>query len=437
MCGIIGYIGDKPATEILIDGLKKMEYRGYDSAGVAYFVGDTLKVVKTAGRLSVLEEKLLDTTDKGSCGIGHTRWATHGAPSDVNSHPHASKRVTLVHNGIIENYLQLKERLSAKGYEFVSDTDTEVAAHLIDSYYDGDLHKAVRLAIREMKGAYAFGVVANDDPSRIIATRKDSPLLVGLGEGNNYIASDMTALLKHTKDYYLIDEDEIVEVTANSVTVWDENDVLIEKERKHADWDVEAAEKNGFEHFMLKEIFETPIVLRRIISNYIDENKIVFADMKKFNNILNQTRRMVIVACGSAYYVGCAAKYFIESKFGVEVVVEAASEFRYRNPVLRENDLVVAISQSGETADTREAIRLAKMRGYPVLAIVNVLGSSIAREADILLYTDAGPEIAVATTKAFSAQLAVMYLLAMQLGVIHGRISPLKLSAMIEQFKQL
>ncbi len=437
MCGIIGYIGDKSAVDILVDGLKKMEYRGYDSAGVAYFSNSGLKVVKSAGRLDVLEKKLAKMPEKSTCGIGHTRWATHGVPSDANAHPHSSGKITLVHNGIIENYIYLREDLISKGYTFLSDTDTEVAAHLIDSYYEGNLHAAVRRALSVIKGAYSFCVVANDDPTRIIATRKDSPLIIGLGDGDAYVASDMTALLKYTRDYYLLEEGEIAEITSDKITVWDETDTEIEKPSHHADWDVEAVDKNGYDHFMLKEIYETPTILRRLISEYLDENSLKFSDMKRFNSILNKTRRMVIVACGSANYVGCAAKYFIEAECGVEVTVEAASEFRYRNPVLREGDLIVAISQSGETADTLAAIRLAKQRGYPVLAVVNVPGSSIAREADVMLYTNAGPEIAVATTKAFSAQLAVMYLLAMQFGIINGRITPSRLITLAEQFKRL
>ncbi len=437
MCGIIGYVGQKPAVDVLVDGLKKMEYRGYDSAGIAYFSGNKLSVVKTVGGLNALEEKLGNVADKGTSGIGHTRWATHGAPSSVNSHPHSSRQITLVHNGIIENYIPLREMLQEKGYNFISDTDTEVAAHLIDSYYDGDLHVALRRALNDITGAYAFGVIANDNPNRIVATRRDSPLLIGIGENDAYIASDMTALLKYTRDYILLDEGEIVEIANGKVTVWNENDVIVEKQIQHADWNVEAAEKDGFDHFMLKEMYETPTILRKIITEYLDGNVVKFADMKRFNSILNKTKRIVIVACGSANYVGCAAKYFLEAECGIEVCVEAASEFRYRNPVLREDDLILAISQSGETADTLAAIRLAKQRGYPVLAVVNVPGSSIAREADIMLFTNAGPEIAVATTKAFSAQLAVMYLLAIQFGIINGRINSSRLATLIEQFKRL
>lgn len=436
MCGIIGYIGRRPALDVLIDGLKRMEYRGYDSAGVAYFKEDALKMVKTRGRIAVLEN-LLDKTDISFCGIGHTRWATHGAPSDSNAHPHKSGRISVVHNGIIENYAELKKQLEKEGHIFLSETDTEVLPHLIEEYYEGDLVGAVRKVLKRVKGAYALGIVSSDRPDRLVAVRKDSPLLIGLGEGENFIASDMTAILKYTRDYYLLEEGEIAQISKDEVKIYDENGKEIIKERKHAEWDIESAEKCGYPHFMLKEIYETPTVLRNIANKYLVEGDIVFDDSSNFNRLLGKINRIVIVACGSANHVGQVAKYIIESICGVEVSVEAASEFRYRSPVLREGDMVLAISQSGETADTLAAMRLAKKRGFPLLAVVNVLGSSVAREADIMLYTAAGPEIAVATTKAFSAQLAVMYLLAFQLALVKGRITAEEQAKLIGEFKLL
>jgi len=438
MCGIIGYVGKKQSVDILLEGLKRMEYRGYDSAGIAIFDNNEINVIKSKGRLTELENKIKEYGSiDGTCGIGHTRWATHGEPSDVNSHPHSSVRITVVHNGIIENYQQLKDELIEKGYNFTSQTDTEVVAHLIDSLYKDDLFVAIRDALRKITGSYALGIISKDQPGKIYAARKDSPLLIGLGKEENFIASDMPAILKYTRDYYLVEEGEIVELTSSYVKVYDENKNEIKKTKQVADWDISSAEKGGYPHFMIKEIFETPSVLKNIANRYLVDDMPHFDKSHEFNAILRRTNRVVIVACGSAFYVGTVAKYLIESFCGVEATVEAGSEFRYRHPVLKDGDLVVAISQSGETADTLAAIRLAKTRGIPVLSIVNVLGSSAARESDIMLYTAAGPEIAVATTKAFSAQLAIVYLLCLQLALVKGRISEMQLINYIKEFKKL
>ena len=440
MCGIIGYIGEKPALDILVEGLARMEYRGYDSAGVAFFENNNLKIVKAQGRLSNLEAKLADSMNGDiHLGIGHTRWATHGEPSDKNSHPHTSHNITVVHNGIIENYIELKKILIADGYEFVSETDTEVVAHLVDKYYarTKDMFETLKTAVSILNGSYALAIICHDENDRIYAIRKESPLLIGKGDGENFIASDMTALLKYTKEYYLLEKDEIAIITKNNIEIYDLEKQPVDRELKVADWDAASAEKGGFKHFMLKEIYDTPSVLNNIFNKYIVDGHILFDDAEKFNEILRHTKRIVVVACGSANYVGMTAKYMIESLCGVEVSVEAASEFRYRNPVMGEGDLVVAISQSGETADTLAAMRLAKNRGFPVLAIVNVLGSSVAREADIMIYTGAGPEISVATTKAFSAQLANIHLLALQLAFIRGYISERELAEKLEQLKKV
>ncbi len=426
MCGIVGYIGEKDSVPVLMDGLSKLEYRGYDSAGVAVFDGPVIKVVKASGRLSHLEEKLeTEGTPHGVCGIGHTRWATHGAPSDVNSHPHRSTsgRIVLVHNGIIENYLSLKEHLITKGRVFVSETDTEVAAQLIDYLYKGDLVDAVLAAISRIRGSYALSILCTDSPDRIVAVRKDSPLIIGKGQGENFIASDIPAILKHTKDYYLLDENEVAVVTKDAVTVYNTEKEPVEKELHTATWDFEAAEKGGYPHFMLKEIMETPRVLRDTIHPRIRDGLVDFSDEGIDDEYLRSVERIVLVACGSAMHVGIVGKYVIEDLARVPVEVDIASEYRYRKPIFKKGDLLLIISQSGETADTLAALRLAKQNGCRVLSIVNVLGSSIARESDKVIYTWAGPEIAVATTKAFSAQLSVMYLLAVRLGLAKGGLT--------------
>lgn len=418
MCGIVGYIGDRDASSVLVDGLRKLEYRGYDSSGVAVFEEGDIKVVKAKGRLDDLEGKMGEVgRPQGFCGIGHTRWATHGEPSDINSHPHGNKTLSIVHNGIIENYLELKERLMEKGYVFESQTDTETIAKLLDYYYNGNPFDTLCKVIQSIKGSYALGIIFKDFPDRIFAVRKDSPLIVGLGENENFIASDIPAILKYTKDYYLIDENEIVTLTKENVTISNLDHEPIAKERFTASWDLEAAEKGGFPHFMLKEIFEQPEALTKTISPRI-KNGMPDLDFDLSDDFLKDIKRVHIVACGTAMHAGIIGKTLLEKFARLQTNVYVASEFRYCDPILDSQDLVMIISQSGETADTLAALRLAKQRGIKTLAIVNVVGSSIAREADAVLYTWAGPEIAVASTKAYTVQVSVMYLFAFQMAAL-------------------
>ena len=438
MCGIVGYAGDRQAAGILVDGLEKLEYRGYDSAGIAVFENGHICVEKAKGRLSNLEEKLRrDGVPVGNVGIGHTRWATHGEPSDINSHPHTHGRVTLVHNGIIENYLSLKHSLEAMGNVFTSETDTEVIAHLIDYYYSGDPMDAIVRAVGRLEGSYALGVLFSDIPDRLFAVRKDSPLIVGVGSDGNFIASDVPAILAHTRKYYLIDQQELAVVSGAGVRIFDfgGNDRTSEKTLRTADWDVEAAEKGGYAHFMLKEIHEQPDTLKRAILPHFacGLEGILKEEIPDTSGI----KRLVIVACGSAMNAGLLGKYAIEKLARVPVDVCIASEFRYADPILGEGDVVVVISQSGETADSLAALRLAKSRGVPVYAIVNVVGSSIAREADNTIYIWAGPEIAVATTKAFTSQVAVLYTLALRLAIDRKTISDERANSLAEAMKSL
>ena len=438
MCGIVGYAGDRQAAGILVDGLEKLEYRGYDSAGIAVFENGHICVEKAKGRLSNLEEKLRrDGVPVGNVGIGHTRWATHGEPSDINSHPHTHGRVTLVHNGIIENYLSLKHSLEAMGNVFTSETDTEVIAHLIDYYYSGDPMDAIVRAVGRLEGSYALGVLFSDIPDRLFAVRKDSPLIVGVGSDGNFIASDVPAILAHTRKYYLIDQQELAVVSGAGVRIFDfgGNDITSEKTLMTADWDVEAAEKGGYAHFMLTEIHEQPDTLKRAILPHFacGLEGILKEEIPDTSGI----KRLVIVACGSAMNAGLLGKYAIEKLARVPVDVCIASEFRYADPILGEGDVVVVISQSGETADSLAALRLAKSRGVPVYAIVNVVGSSIAREADNTIYIWAGPEIAVATTKAFTSQVAVLYTLALRLAIDRKTISDERANSLAEAMKSL
>ena len=438
MCGIVGYAGDRQAAGILVDGLEKLEYRGYDSAGIAVFENGHICVEKAKGRLSNLEEKLRrDGVPVGNVGIGHTRWATHGEPSDINSHPHTHGRVTLVHNGIIENYLSLKHSLEAMGNVFTSETDTEVIAHLIDYYYSGDPMDAIVRAVGRLEGSYALGVLFSDIPDRLFAVRKDSPLIVGVGSDGNFIASDVPAILAHTRKYYLIDQQELAVVSGAGVRIFDfgGNDITSEKTLMTADWDVGAAEKGGYAHFMLKEIHEQPDTLKRAILPHFacGLEGILKEEIPDTSGI----KRLVIVACGSAMNAGLLGKYAIEKLARVPVDVFIASEFRYADPILGEGDVVVVISQSGETADSLAALRLAKSRGVPVYAIVNVVGSSIAREADNTIYIWAGPEIAVATTKAFTSQVAVLYTLALRLAIDRKTISDERANSLAEAMKSL
>lgn len=420
MCGIVGYVGEKEPVSVLTEGLEKLEYRGYDSAGIAVSNHGEICVIKAKGRLSDLEKKIqLQGKPKGSCGIGHTRWATHGEPSDINSHPHCGKRLTVVHNGIIENYQELKERLQAKGIAFESQTDTEVIAKLLDYLYKGDPLEAIRKLTVRLKGSYALGILFQDFPDAIYALRKDSPLIIGLGEGENFIASDIPAILKYTRRYCLPEEDEIAVITAEKAEVVNIDGKVCQKEILIADWDMEAAEKGGFPHFMLKEIHEEPQAVMSTLSPRMKDGLPCFGLAELTDEKLMSFEKIHIVACGTALHAGMVAKSAVEALARVPVSIEIASEFRYNNPILRKNDLVLIISQSGETADTLAALRLARAKGIFTLAVVNVVGSSIARESDSVLYTWAGPEIAVASTKAYTVQISLLYLLAIRLGYLH------------------
>lgn len=435
MCGIVGYIGNQNSTEILIDGLKKLEYRGYDSAGVAVFGKDGVNVVKAKGRIKNLEEKIGDDVPQGVCGIGHTRWATHGAPSDVNSHPHRSGKVTLVHNGIIENYSELREVMRAEGRVFLSETDTEVAAQLIDKCYAGDPIAAIYDAVAQIRGSYAFGILFDDHPDVLYAIRKDSPLIVGIGEGENYIASDIPAILSRTNQYYLLEENELAIIRKDAIEILDRNQAPIQKDVFTANWDVSAAEKGGYDHFMLKEIYEQPKVLGdTILPRLKNGAKHIFAEEMPD---ISRIKRLHVVACGSALHAGMVGRHMIERIAKVPVITEVASEFRYASLLFEEGDAVVLISQSGETADTLAALRIAKQRGIPTIAIVNVVGSTIAREADIVLYTWAGPEIAVATTKAYTCQVAVMLMMALRFASERGTITDAELERYADLLRQI
>ena len=423
MCGIAGYVGDRESADVLVDALSKLEYRGYDSAGIAVFDHGNIKVKKCKGRLANLVEKMDEEgKPQGHVGIGHTRWATHGEPSDINSHPHGNKRVTIVHNGIIENYKKLKDFLIGEGYSFASETDTEVAAKLLDYYYDGDPMKTIAKVLSEIKGSYALGIMFRDFPDEIFAVRKDSPLIVGVGEHENFIASDVPAIIHYTRDYYLLDQNEIAVIKKDSVKIYDVHGNEIHKELNTADWDVDAAEKGGYAHFMLKEIHEQPDSVKRTIMPRITDDMPDFS-AEGFNpDKLKSYKNIYIVACGTAMHAGMVGKYVIEKLARTEVTVDIASEFRYRDPIITPEDLVIVVSQSGETADTKAALHLAHERGAKVLSVVNVKGSSIARESDMVLYTHAGPEISVASTKAFSVQMSVMYLLAFEMAYAKGHI---------------
>ena len=440
MCGIVGYIGSQQAAPILLDGLSKLEYRGYDSAGIAIYNGTSIDMVKSKGRLKVLNELTHDgETIKGTIGIGHTRWATHGSPSDVNAHPHFNKdkSIVVVHNGIIENYLKLRKKLEKHGYEFVSETDTEVIAHLLDYYYHGNPLQAITKVMHRMEGSYALGIIFKEHPEELYAVRKDSPLIVGETKDGNIIASDVPAVLKYTRDVIFIENEEIVRMTEDSMEFFNVDEEALEKEAVHIDWDVNAAEKGGFEHFMLKEMYEQPKAITDTFAPRIRDGKIVIEELGMTDEEIKAIKKIMIVACGSAYHTGVTSKYIFEGLARIPVEVDVASEFRYRDPILEEGTLVVVISQSGETADTLAALRESKKRGAKVLGIVNVVGSSIAREADNVMYTWAGPEIAVATTKAYSAQLIALYLLAMKFGNVRGTVNDTQLQDMIEDLKAL
>ena len=426
MCGIVGYIGDDKATPILLNGLEKLEYRGYDSAGVAVYQNHSVEVVKSKGRLKNLCDILTsDNHMTGTLGIGHTRWATHGEPSDINSHPHCSENgsFAVVHNGIIENYLYLRDYLMNKGKRFASETDTEVVAQLLEYYYNGNILDTIIKVLSKIEGAYALGIICKDDPDTLYAVRKDSPLIIGLGKGENFIASDIPAIIDKTRDIYRLNDNEIAVIKRDNVTVYNEAKEIITKNKIHIDWDITAAEKEGYEHFMLKEIMEQPKAVHNTISPRLVDGKIVLDELKLTKENIQKLKKIVIVACGSAYHVGVVAKYAIEKTVRIPVEIDIASEFRYRDPIIDENVLVLVISQSGETADTLAALREAKKLGARVLSIVNVVGSSIANESDDVLYTWAGPEISVATTKAYSTQLCVVYLLVLYMADLLGTIS--------------
>ena len=421
MCGIVGYVGKRNAQNVLLDGLEKLEYRGYDSAGVALALEGGIRVVKSKGRLAELRKKLeLQALAESRCGIGHTRWATHGEPSDVNSHPHSTPRVSIVHNGIIENYGILKERLMAKGYTFESETDTEVLVKLIDNCYEGEPLKALHEALGMVRGSYALAVLFKDFPDTVFAVKRESPLIVGWGEGENFVASDIPALLKYTRKYSVLEEGDLAVVTAGSIQFYNEFAEPVEREVLTADWDMEAAEKGGYPHFMLKEINEQPAAITATVSPRVENGLPDLRIPELSDEVLRGIGTIHLVACGTAMHAGMVGKAAIEALARVPAEVDIASEFRYRNPILRPNDLVIIISQSGETSDTLAALKLAKSRCVPVLAIVNVVGSSIARAADHVLYTYAGPEIAVASTKAYTVQMCVLYLFAFRLALARG-----------------
>ena len=424
MCGIVGYVGKRSAQDVLLDGLEKLEYRGYDSAGVALALDGGIRVVKSKGRLTQLRQKLAaQALAQSFCGIGHTRWATHGEPSDVNSHPHSTPRVSIVHNGIIENYGILKERLIARGYTFESETDTEVLVRLIDSCYAGDPLRALQEALAKVRGSYALAVLFRDRPDTIFAVKRESPLIVGWGEGENFVASDIPALLKYTRRYSVLEEGDMAVCTAEGIRFYNEFAEPVQRPVLTADWDMEAAEKGGYPHFMLKEINEQPTAITATVSPRVEDGMPDLRIPQLTDEVLRSIGTVHLVGCGTAMHAGMVGKAAIETLARVPAEVDIASEFRYRDPILNPNDLVIIISQSGETSDTLAALKLAKSRGVPVLAIVNVVGSSIARVADYVLYTSAGPEIAVATTKAYMVQLCVLYLFALRLAYARGRLS--------------
>ena len=429
MCGIVGYAGYQPAAPFLLEGLQKLEYRGYDSAGIAVF-SDKVRIMKSQGRLATLREKV-DAAGgiPGTLGIGHTRWATHGAPNDINSHPHSSMtgRITVVHNGIIENYIPLKEELQAEGIVFRSETDTEVVAQLFDKLYDGDLVGTLIRVVGKLRGSYALGILCKDYPDTLLAVRKDSPMIIGLGEHENYIASDIPAVLDHTRNYYLLNDNEIAIIKADSVELVDLDRNPVHHDVYTVDYDISAAEKGGYDYFMMKEIKEQPNALRTCIGSRIQNGEIQLDKIRLTEEQIKNMGRIHIVACGSAWHAAMVGKYVIEELTRIPVEVDLASEFRYRRPILKPNDLCITISQSGETADTLAALREARANNVHVLSIVNAVGSSIARESDDVLYTMAGPEIAVATTKGYTTQLAVLYLVALKFGMIRDTV-PAKLA---------
>lgn len=441
MCGIVGYIGPKEAAPFLLEGLSKLEYRGYDSAGIAVFDGNHINVTKTVGRLAVLQEQLQNNMPQGQIGIGHTRWATHGRPSDVNSHPHVdcSGDFVVVHNGIIENYMHLKEQLIEKGHVFVSETDTEVVAHLLEEYYDGDFEATVKKVLATIEGSYSLVFMTKFEPDKIICSKQDNPLVIGLGQGENFIASDIPAIINYTRRTYILSDGEMAVVTKDSVWVMNRQGVPVSKKVFEVNWDAEAAEKGGYEHFMLKEIYEQPKVIRETMSSRLakDNSQVLFDELKWTKDDLAGVKKVLITACGTAYHAGFVAKYYIEQLARIPVEVDIASEFRYRAPLIDDTTLAVVISQSGETIDTLAALKEAKRLGARTLAITNVVGSSIAREADQVIYTWAGPEIAVASTKAYTTQLVSVFMLALYLAGLKESITPERMKELVIALKNL
>ena len=440
MCGIVGYIGPKQATEILIDGLSKLEYRGYDSAGIALFTQGELKVEKTAGRLNNLVEKLKISPMEGTVGIGHTRWATHGRPSDRNSHPHTdcTGDFVVVHNGIIENYLEIKEELLQSGHQFVSETDTEVVAHLLESCYTGDFDQAVRKVLARIKGSYALVFLSKFHPDRLICARQDNPLVIGLGEGENFIASDIPAIIKHTRRTYILNDGEVAWVEASGVTVTDREGQIVTKKVLEVQWNAEAAEKDGYDHFMIKEIFEQPKAVKDTLSGRLSpEKEVVFKELDWTDEEIRNFRKIVIVACGTAYHAGLLAKTWLEGMARIPVEVDIASEFRYRRPLIDEHTLLLVISQSGETSDTLAALREGKRLGAHTLAITNTVGSSVARDSDKVLYTWAGPEIAVASTKAYTTQAVLLFLVTLYISRRLGKIDSAQEALLVREMEKV
>ena len=441
MCGIVGYVGDRQAAEYLLDGLSKLEYRGYDSAGIAVFNGDTIRVEKSVGRLASLRDKIAGDAPEGTIGIGHTRWATHGRPSDRNSHPHADCHgdFAIVHNGIIENYLPLKEELIAKGHEFKSETDTEVVVHLLEELYKGDFEAAVREVLRRIEGSYALVFMSKADPDCIICTKQDNPLIIGLGDGENFIASDIPAIIAYTRRNYILNDGELAIVKKDSVWISNRKGEPVTKKVFEVNWNAEAAEKGGYEHFMLKEIHEQPKAIRDTMSARIskDGDAIVLDELKWTEEFVNSISKIYIVACGTAYHAGMVGKYYIEKLARVPVEIDVASEFRYRSPIIDDRTMIIVVSQSGETIDTLAAMKESKRLGAKTLAVTNVVGSSIAREADQVIYTWAGPEIAVASTKAYTTQLVVMFMLGLYMAHLRGTQSKARVKQLLDDMKQL
>ncbi|MDD7182712.1 glutamine--fructose-6-phosphate transaminase (isomerizing) [Peptostreptococcus porci] len=440
MCGIVGYLGKRNASDVIVDGLAKLEYRGYDSAGIAINTGDNLEIRKFKGRLAVLADNLEKDNVIGNVGIGHTRWATHGEPSDANAHPHFNKDMTLavVHNGIIENYLQLREQLEAEGVVFKSKTDTEVVVHLLDKYYEGNLLDAVFKTISDLRGAYALCIVSADHDNELVAVRKDSPLIAGLGEDEAFIASDIPALLKYTRDVYYLDNGEIVHVKDNKVKIYDSERNEVDKPLIHVTWDIESAEKGGYDCFMEKEIFEQPDGIKHTLERRLDESgKIVLDDIHIDKSYLDYINKIYIIACGTAYNAGILGKTAMQKWMGIPVITDIASEFRYNQNFVDEKTLVILVSQSGETADTLAVLRDSKKKGARVLAVTNVVGSSIAREADDVFYTWAGPEIAVASTKAYTTQIVALYMIALNFALEMEKISEAEYFDIIDKMKEI